>query len=358
VIPAYNVEKIIKKSIESIFNSDYPKSKIHVIAVNDGSTDNTLKVLENLRKKYPLTIYSKKNEGRKSYAINYGLKRAKTEFIAALDADTLISRDLIKKSIVNLQDTKIAAVICNITPSNKKNFFEKMQVLDYAFTSYHREILRAANSLQTTPAFAMFRKSFLDEHGLYDSENITEDLEMGLRIQKYHYDLAYISDSYAETDVPNNFSALRRQRLRWGYGLFYNLSKYHKLFSPKYGDFGVFFLPSMLIGVFLLLGSLILAVYNLFSSSLDFMHFFSLGWRPSFFDITGYSLILSISEAKIILSAIMLVVALTVFIVVKKDNKDVTFIDYIEYLLIYSWILAYFYILCFFSFILRIKPKW
>jgi cellulose synthase/poly-beta-1,6-N-acetylglucosamine synthase-like glycosyltransferase len=358
VIPAYNAEKIIAESIKSIFRSNYPKSKIEVIAVNDGSTDRTLDILKNLSKKYPIKVYSKKNQGRKVFALNYGLRKARTPYVVALDADTVLSKNLLKKSIEHFSDPKVAAVICRIIPKNRKNLLERMQLIEYAFTSYHREILHAADSLQTTPAFTVFRKSFLDSYGLFDESNIAEDFEMGLKVQKHHYDIAYVSDEYVITDIPDNFRALSRQRVRWGYGVFNNLSKYHRLFNLKYGDFGIFFLPSMLFAIFALLGTIFLAVYSISSSFIDFIQKLMLGWRPVLFEFNLFNIVLSISELRAILAVLMFVLAFSIFIIIRKSDKRISFIDYIAYIFIYSWLLAYFYILSLARFVLNIKPKW
>ena len=357
VIPAFNAEDDIEKNIKSIFDSDYPKKKIKVIVVNDGSTDKTLQILNSLRKKYPIQILTKKNEGKKVYALNYGVKEVKTPYTVVLDADTVISKDLLKKSIQRFEDPKIMAVTCKMTPDSRKTFLDRMQVIEYAFSSYFRDILHSANSLQTTPGCSVFRTSFFSSYGLFDTANITEDLEMGLRIQSHHYDIGYVFDSFASTRVPEKLNKLLKQRTRWGYGILYNLFKYRRLFNLEYGDFGIFFLPSMLFGILTLLGALTLAGYNIISYLINFIHHLALGWVPVF-ATNLFDILISVSQLKIILSIFIFLIALVIFFIVKKSNDQINLLDFVEYSVIYNWFLAYVYIAVIFKFIFRIEEKW
>jgi len=357
VIPAFNAENCIEKTIRAIFDADYPKNKIKVFVVNDGSTDNTLNILNSLKKEYSLQIFNKTNEGRKAYALNYGIKQVKTPYTVVLDADTIISRGLLKKSIQRFENPIIMAVTSKIIPDSRRTFFERMQFVEYAFTSYARDILHAANSVQTTPAYAAFRTEFFRKYGLFDADNITEDVEMGLRIQKYHYDIGYVFDSFAETAVPTRLKDILRQRVRWGYGVFYNLFKYRRLFHPEYGDFGIFFLPSMFLGILVILGAFILAGYNIVSSSINLIHHLSLGWLPVF-ETNFFDVIVSVSQLKVMLSIFIFLFALLLFFIVKQNTKEITLWDYVQYMLIYNWFLAYFYIVVIIKFISGSKLKW
>jgi cellulose synthase/poly-beta-1,6-N-acetylglucosamine synthase-like glycosyltransferase len=357
VIPAYNVADYIEKTIEAVFDSDYPKNKINVIVVNDGSTDNTLEKLNYLKKKYKINVLTKKNEG-KALALNYGLKHVKTSISVVLDADTLPKKDLLRKAILQFEDKDIMAVTCRMIPLNRNKFLEKMQAVEYTFTSFYRRLLHYKHSLQTTPAFTVFKTEFFRKYGYFDPYNMTEDLDMGMRIQKAHYDIGFVFDSYAMTAVPSTFRGLARQRIRWHYGTFQNLFKYRKMLGLKYGDLGFFYLPTIILTCILILSINSLIIYNLTNKLLDFIHRLALGWRPSFLDYNLFTVIVSLTDLKLILTFLVFIVGLGSFLLIRKEtNEKFSIIDWILYLFIYTWLLAYFYIANFYFLIFK-KPKW
>ena len=100
IIPVYNVEKYIKKCLDSVFNQTY--KDYEVIVVNDGTKDNSMDIV----KDYDVIVINQKNQGL-SAARNNGLKKAKGEYILFLDSDDYIEKDLLKeldKSISNKPD--------------------------------------------------------------------------------------------------------------------------------------------------------------------------------------------------------------------------------------------------------------
>jgi len=83
VIPLYNKEKDVLKTIQSVLKQSH--SKFEIIIVDDGSTDSSIEIIKNIKDER-IRLFSKKNEGV-SIARNYGVEKATTEFIAFLDAD-------------------------------------------------------------------------------------------------------------------------------------------------------------------------------------------------------------------------------------------------------------------------------
>jgi cellulose synthase/poly-beta-1,6-N-acetylglucosamine synthase-like glycosyltransferase len=106
-------------------------------------------------------------------------------------------------------------------------------------------------SVHITPgAFSAYRKSFFDKYGGYDVGNITEDLEMSLRIQSKGYQIENAPDAVATTLGPGTFMSLLVQRRRWYTGLLRNMKTYIHLLSPKYGDMGLLIMPVAWISIF------------------------------------------------------------------------------------------------------------
>ena len=106
LIPAYNEEESIEDTIEHVINLDYPKNKLEVIVINDGSRDKTKNIIEKLRKKYSnLKLLDKENSG-KADSLNQGIKIARGELIAVVDSDSFPSKESLKKLTGYFDDEK------------------------------------------------------------------------------------------------------------------------------------------------------------------------------------------------------------------------------------------------------------
>ncbi|MGB9635192.1 MAG: glycosyltransferase [Candidatus Micrarchaeia archaeon] len=261
IIPSYNCKDLIGKTIESVKSSDYP-NKIEIIVVDDGSTDGTrdyLKGIKGIR-----LILKEKNEG-KAEALNYGVKIAKNDYVFCIDSDSYVSknalRDMVSKMVA---DKKIGAVTCFVKVSNNKTLLGKVQEIEYfvgfGFSSITNYLLDA---IFVTPGpMTLFRKEALLEVGLFDTNNITEDLEMAWRLRKNGYKISYAYEAVVYTVVPETFSALWRQRTRWYRGKLFNICKHNDMFlNPSYGHFGMFVMPFSLASELAAMGTIYFLAY-------------------------------------------------------------------------------------------------
>jgi len=359
VLPAYNESKTIAKSIESIKHLNYPKEKIKIIIVDDSSTDNTLEIARKLAKKYSgIEVYTKPNSG-KADTVNFGIKKSKTELVVVLDTDTILKKDILEKSIPLFTDKTIAAVTSRYKPLNTEKLIEKIQNVEYTFTGFYRKIMGRILSLPVTPAFTIFRKEFFVKYGYFDKDNLTEDFEMGLRIQKNHYNIGYVTESYALTDVPDTLRKFFRQRVRWGYGTIYNCLNYKQIFfNKRYGDLGMFVLPSWFFGMLLVSFTFILGMYAIIEKTVKCIQMLAIGWLPSLsFNFNGF--LISLLDLRIMLAIFGIFIGFIVFFLINKElNEKVKIKHYIVFLLFYLWILAFIGLYSFVIFILRKKPKW
>lgn len=249
IIPAYNEEKSIAETIESIQKSDYPKSKLEIIVVDDGSNDDTYKIARRYKRKN-VHILTKENGG-KATALNLGISKAKNEIIFTVDADTFAEKNAIREMVRYFKDKETMVVSPAIVVHDAKSIWQKVQQLEYLLGIFLRKAFSALDSIHVTPgAFSAYRKTFFDKHGGYDEKNITEDLEMALRVQANQYRIANCPEAAVYTIAPRKFKTLMIQRRRWYTGLISNTWKYKKLFSPKYGDLGLVLLPLAWISIF------------------------------------------------------------------------------------------------------------
>lgn len=131
VIPIYNQASMIRLVIDSIYNSSY--KNLEVIAVNDGSSDGTKEILDDISKKYPtLKIIHKKNEGKRK-AVGTGFTNSKGTYIINIDSDSIIDTIAIEEFVKTFEkDKKIGSVVANVkTWNKKKNLLTKIQDVWY-----------------------------------------------------------------------------------------------------------------------------------------------------------------------------------------------------------------------------------
>ena len=249
IIPAYNEEKTIGKTVESILDSDYPKEKLEVIVVDDGSKDETLRLARKFEKQ-GIKVFHKENGG-KGTALNYGIKRSKSEIIFTMDADTMVNRASLKNMVRFFKNKDVMSVSPAIVTYEPKNLWQRIQHMEYLLGLFLRKAFSSINAIYVTPgAFSAYRKSFFTKFGYFDEKNITEDLEMALRIQFNHFIIENSPDSPVYTFVPEKFISLLKQRRRWYVGLIKNILNYRKMFSKEYGDLGLFVMPIAWISIF------------------------------------------------------------------------------------------------------------
>src|SRR5262249_17981950 len=125
VVPAFNEEKVICRTIESLLASDYPK--LEIIVVDDGSLDATYRVASEKFSKCPNVAIHTKPNGGKAEALNYGWRQSKGEIIIALDADTIFPKGTVSALAHRFADERIGAIAGNAKVGNRINIVTKWQ---------------------------------------------------------------------------------------------------------------------------------------------------------------------------------------------------------------------------------------
>ena len=265
IVPAYNEEKKIALTIESLKKVTY--KNVEFIIVNDGSKDNTAKIVEqNIKGDSRFTFLNKKINQGKAAALNDAIAIAKGEFVGCMDADSIVEEGIIEKVLPYFTSKKVGAVTVSVEVKNPDSFLNKIVEIEYIIgLSLFLKVQSFFNVVFVTPGpFSMYRKSVLEEIGGYDVENITEDLEIAYRIQKYRYLIKNCLEAKVRTVAPSHFKELYVQRRRWYTGGLQTIAK-HKdmMFSGKYGYFG-YFVPFTFALVFL---GLILVLSSIYLST-------------------------------------------------------------------------------------------
>ncbi|MDD5086644.1 MAG: glycosyltransferase family 2 protein, partial [Candidatus Nanoarchaeia archaeon] len=127
IVPAYNEEESIKETLDSLIRLDYPKEKIEIIVVNDGSKDSTIQVTEKFisdNPGYDIKLVNQENQG-KWMAMNNALKVAKGEFFACLDADSVVNKHALKRMVPYFEDENVAIVLPLIKVKKPKSILQR-----------------------------------------------------------------------------------------------------------------------------------------------------------------------------------------------------------------------------------------
>lgn len=268
IVPCYNEEHTLYKTIRSLLALDYPKDKLTIFIIDDGSTDNTWAVAERFKKYKNIKIFKKENGGKHT-ALNLGLEHIQTPFTGCLDADSFVDTNALKRIMTYFDNPQTMAVAPSIMVHNPKGMLQIAQKVEYDMSIYLKKMLGFMGGIHVTPGpFSIFRKKVFDDLGNYRKAHHTEDQEIALRMQEHHYKIDHCPDAYVYTVSPNSVKKLYMQRIRWTYGFLNNLIDYRRLlFRKKYGNVAIFTLPSGLISVTTAMFAFGLGMYHLIMSA-------------------------------------------------------------------------------------------
>lgn len=365
IIPAYNEEKGIADTIKSALNLDYPKNKLSIIVVDDGSRDKTYSIAKRFESSI-VKIYTKKNGG-KGTALNFGIKKAGSEIMVTMDADTIAERNALKKMVRYFARKEVMCVTPAMVIHNPKGILVRVQQIEYFLGIFLRKAFSSMNAIHITPgAFSAYRKAFFDRYGGFDEKNITEDLEIALRIQAHHFHIENSLESVIYTIPPKKFSDLIKQRKRWYNGLMINLWNYRRLFSRDYGDLGVIVLPTAVITIILSVSMTIyIAIKAIFDIWKEILLFRSINFDISnFFDFNKYvfeRFFFTIFSNPIFVMSILFIGILLgyMFFAKSKVKRDSAIkFSLIVFLALYGFLFAFWWILSLFDTLLKRKVVW
>jgi cellulose synthase/poly-beta-1,6-N-acetylglucosamine synthase-like glycosyltransferase/peptidoglycan/xylan/chitin deacetylase (PgdA/CDA1 family)/spore germination protein YaaH len=249
LIPAYNEEKVIVRTIRSVLNSDY--ANLHIIVIDDGSSDRTFEVA---RQAYAAEIAAgrvqvlTKPNGGKAAALNYALDRLVEEFYVGIDADTVIAPDAISKLIPHFEDPLVGAVAGNAKVGNRVNLWTRWQALEYITSqNFERRALDLFNVVTVVPgAIGAWRTGPVKAAGGYPVNTVAEDADLTMALLELSLKVVYEDRALAFTEAPIDAKGLMRQRFRWSFGTLQAIWK-HRAAFVRNKAMGLFALPNILI---------------------------------------------------------------------------------------------------------------
>jgi cellulose synthase/poly-beta-1,6-N-acetylglucosamine synthase-like glycosyltransferase len=291
LMPVYNEEQAVIRSIRAALSIDYPL--FEVILINDGSNDGTLKtVVDTFRLKRIDRVYRNflkteavrgfyysnetpnllvidKVRGGKADALNCGINGSLSPYFCSVDADSLLEKDALIRLMTPVLESGVPVVACggvvrvlngiqlgdDLTigkidlPDKPIILFQIVEYLrGFLFGRVGWDVLNSLLIISGT--FSLFHKATVIEAGGFKVGNVSEDMEMIVRLhkvrrsQKKPYRIRFISDPICWTEVPENVKMLARQRRRWHLGLIQSiLHNRDMIFNPRYGTIGMLVMP-------------------------------------------------------------------------------------------------------------------
>ncbi|MEI8327999.1 MAG: glycosyltransferase [Candidatus Taylorbacteria bacterium] len=362
VVPCFNEENTVGKTLDSLLGLDYPKSKLTIVAVNDGSTDGTSLMLESYRKYSQISILNKENGGKHT-ALNLAIARSTTEFVGCLDADSYVRPDALTRLMMKFSKQEVMAVVPSLQVYRPRSIVQRIQKVEYIIGAFMRTILAELNAMYVTPGpFSIFRKSVFEQIGYYKNAHNTEDMEMAMRMQSHGMKITSAHDAVVFTSSPETIAKLYKQRVRWTSGFLNNARDYKfMLFNIKYGNVGMFVLPFMIISAFSVAFVVTVVAYDFVNMMISwYVRYQAIGanmleWTwPSFdwyFMRTTPLVFCSIVAIAIILSVIVMGSRMT-------SGNRAKILEVVTYVCLYSFIAPWWVMRSIYNVSFQKQPSW
>jgi poly-beta-1,6-N-acetyl-D-glucosamine synthase len=242
IIPAWNEEVGLLSTVKTLLQSTY--RNMEVVVINDGSTDNSNKVMHEFlsayrpqQRKEPQAIpvyYRYYPNGGKGQALNRALKLATGEIIVSIDADCAVRPEAIRNFVKCFADPRVMAAVGNVKIGTTGSVLGVLQYLEFLLGFYFKKVDSLFNTVYIIGgAGGAFRREVFEQLGGYNANNITEDMELSVRIQKAGMKIVYAADALIYTEGASTVQGLKKQRLRWKRGRFETFIDHKTLFFSR-----------------------------------------------------------------------------------------------------------------------------
>ena len=242
VIPAHNEEATILHSLRSVVSAGYPKEKLTVIVVDDGSRDRTAVLVKEYvcRLKLQNVILVRQKRQGKAHALNNGIRyHARGEIVMCLDGDSTIASDALQNVARYFDDKRVVAIAANVKIRAMHTLLNLVQRFEYVVSHQMKRALTVYNIEYIIGGVgSSFRRTALRKVGYFDTDTLTEDIDLTMKFlqlgNKAHR-VIYASDVVTYTESVLDIRGLIRQRFRWKYGRFQTFVKNASLFFDRSG---------------------------------------------------------------------------------------------------------------------------
>jgi len=229
IVPAYNEGKQVWETLKSLSNSDYPKEKIQILSIDDGSKDDTWEWMQEAKRllgKHVTIMQQPKNMGKR-HALYRGFHTGTGEVFVTVDSDSIVKKDTLRNLVSPIvTDENCGAVAGNIQVlNNKKALLPKMLNVSFVMSfEFKRSAESTLNSVLCTPgALAAYRSTaifaclpeWIDQKFMGKASDIGEDRALTNMILRQGYSVLFQRNAYAYTNVPEDFQGLYKMFIRW-----------------------------------------------------------------------------------------------------------------------------------------------
>jgi poly-beta-1,6-N-acetyl-D-glucosamine synthase len=291
LIPAWNEACGILGTVKTLLGSTY--KHLELVVVNDGSTDDSDALMRRFIAKYEHEmadvhpsqrieiVYHYQQNGGKGSALNTAISLASGDILVSIDADCIVHENAIAAFVEAFRDPRTMAAVGNVKVGNTSTLVGTVQSLEYSMGFFFKKSDSVLNTIYIIGGAAgAFRREVFERLGGYNCKNITEDIELSVRIQAQGWKIVYCPDALITTEGASTIRGLMKQRLRWKRGRFQTFWEHRRLFfslDPKHNKLLCWLLPLALFSeVQLGLEPLFLLVLYIFSFiSGDFSAFLS-----------------------------------------------------------------------------------
>ncbi|MFA5984243.1 MAG: poly-beta-1,6-N-acetyl-D-glucosamine synthase [Methylococcaceae bacterium] len=292
LIPCYNEAENIRETIGILSQQKYPNFEI--IAINDGSTDNTLEILQELSGQYgKLRVLDLKTNQGKAMGLRTGALLANSEYLICIDGDALLAPEAVAWMVRHfISHSNIGAVTGNPRIRNRSTLLGRIQVGEFsAIVGMIKRAQRSYGRVFTiSGVIAAFRKSALHDVGYWSNDMVTEDIDISWKLQLAGWSILFEPNALCWVLMPETLRGLWKQRVRWSQGGAEVLLRYFKkLFCWSARSMWPLYVESCIsiFWAFLILLHLSAGVVELFSESTDeSLHDLSPSWTSMLLSLT------------------------------------------------------------------------
>ncbi len=245
LVPAYNEEKVIARTVEGVLGSEY--RNIRVLVIDDGSTDGTCDEVRKIAARDGrVSLVTQSNSGKWA-ALNRGMKECDDEIVVTIDADTIVLPETVGRLVEPFADLAVDAVCGNVQVGNVSNVLTAFQDVEYVTSqNFDRRAFDSLNCISVVPgATGAWRRRSVMAVGGYSRNTLTEDADLTLTMLRAGARIVYAPEARSVTEAPQTVRSLFKQRFRWSFGTFQCLWKHKAAFLK--GSLGWVALPNMLV---------------------------------------------------------------------------------------------------------------
>ncbi|MEW5920723.1 MAG: TIGR03111 family XrtG-associated glycosyltransferase [Bacillota bacterium] len=234
VVPVHNSVDTLYQCLNSIFRQNYPKDKLEIVCVNNGSEDNSFEIFQEFQFEHPemMTTWSSMERAGKSIALNAGIYHGHGTYIMNVDSDTWLDKNAVLRVVEAFEADDSLAAATGLIRVDKEigegysfiDLINYCEIIEYMLAfNIGRRYQQITDSLFTlSGAFSIFRRDALLQSFMYQDRTVSEDTDLTFNIKndqkKQKRRVGCVLDAVAYVEPINSISQLYAQRLRWQRG--------------------------------------------------------------------------------------------------------------------------------------------